>query len=264
MTAPPALVTRLPAEPPVDLMAAVERNKFVVVDARPVCDTKEAFRQWCLGAAAQLGDLVVQNADGATLVEVYDRRIGRIEDGVRYHQTRQGGDIHTDSVNHPVPFEYLILGCVASAAVGGESIVVPAADVVSALAGVPGALHTLRQPFWFEGRGMGSEVGLFQIPVLSDGDGVPRFRYLRSYIESAHAKAGQPLTSEQVFAFDALDATLEDSSVQRRFTLRAGEALVCLDAEIFHGRTAFVDREMPGAWAPQRHMFRVWVRTRRP
>jgi Taurine catabolism dioxygenase TauD, TfdA family len=248
------------ADAVVSLRDIVEDKKFVVINALPICNTKEEFRKFCLAVGMILGELAVQNAEGAKIVEVYDRRIGRISDGVRYHQTRQGGDIHTDSVNHPVPFRYFLLGCVAPAQLGGESILVLAADVQSALATVPQALVTLRNLFWFEGRGMGDAVGFFQVPVLSDQDGIPRFRYLRSYIEAAHAKVGQPLTSDQGFAFDALDAVLDSSAIQRRFTLGRGDVLICLDAEVFHGRTAFVDSAAVGAWAPHRLMFRLWVK----
>ena len=241
------------------IRSIVDSNKSVILDTKASCNTKEQFRALCVGIGTQLGELAVQNAEGAHVIEVYDRRIGRIEDGVRYHQTRQAGEIHTDSVNHPTAFRYLLLGCVAPALLGGESIIVPASRVRSALDSFPNVLETLRRPFWFEGRGMGADVQFFQLPVLSEDDGSVRFRYLRSYIEAAHVKVGQPLTSEQVFAFDALDAVLQSSPLQRRFTLESGHLLICSDTEVFHGRTAFLDGTKAGAWASQRHMLRLWV-----
>jgi hypothetical protein len=241
------------------IRSIIETDKFLTVDARATCSTKEQFRALCIRLGTLLGELAVQNAEGAQVIDVYDRGIGRVQDGVRYHQTRQGGEIHTDSVNHPKAFRYLLLGCVARAILGGESIIVRASEVKSALNSVSNVLDTLRRPFWFEGRGMGVEVGFFQVPVLSDNDGVPRFRYLRSYIEAAHIKVGQPLTSEQLLAFDALDAALESSALQRRFTLECGHLLICSDTEVFHGRTAFLDGTRAGAWASQRHMLRLWV-----
>jgi Taurine catabolism dioxygenase TauD, TfdA family len=247
------------AEAARDIRNVLDHDKFLVINALSACTTKEEFRTFCVTLGMLLGDLVVQNAEGAKLIEVYDRRIGRIQDGVRYHQTRQGGDIHTDSVNHPTPCKYFLLGCVAPALLGGESIIVRAADVASALSVVPQVLSTLRDLFWFEGRGMGRDVGLFQLPVFSDRDGVPRFRYLRSYIEAAHFRAGQPLTPDRVFALDALDSLLESSTLQQRFTLGRGDLLICSDTEVFHGRTAFLDSTAEGAWERQRHMFRLWI-----
>jgi len=237
----------------------IQAKKFLAINALSVCKTKDQFKTLCVALGTLFGNLAVQNAEGATVIEVFDRRIGRIQEGVRYHQTRQGGDIHTDSVNHPVQFRYFLLGCVAPAMLGGETIIVRGDDASSALAAFPDVLATLREPFWFEGRGMGEEVKFFQAPVLIDSDGVPRFRYLRSYIEAAHAKVGQPLTSDQVNAFDALDAVLESSALQQRFTLERGDVLICLDAEVFHGRTCFIDRTREGAWADRRLMYRLWI-----
>lgn len=241
------------------LRARIAESKFVIVDGRHVAGSKEGFARLCLLLGAALGELVVQNAEGARLVEVFDRRIGRIEEGVRYHQTRQGGDIHTDSVNHPTPFLYLLLACTAPATVGGESIMVRAPDLLRELRAFPDVVEILAQDFWFEGRGMGEAVGFFRAPVLFEKDGETHFRYLRSYIEGAHIKRGEPLTPRQVEAFDVLDALLDCSKLQNRFHLECGEILVAADTQVFHGRTAFVDRGGAPGWAPHRHMFRLWV-----
>lgn len=243
----------------VNLQDHLATTKYAVVSASPLVDSKDAFARLCTVIGAAMGDLVVQNAEGARIIEVFDRGIGRLEDGVRYHQTRQGGDVHTDSVNHPVPFSYLLLACTAPATIGGETILVRAPDMVRELEMFPDVLATLRQDFWFEGRGMGEKVGFFKAPVLFERNGELHFRYLRGYIEGAHRKCGEPLTAAQSNAFDIIDALLETSTLQNRLSLKAGDILITVDTQVFHGRTSFIDSGSNEGWSPHRHMFRLWV-----
>lgn len=232
---------------------------FGILDLNAFCGDYEAFKAASTRLASILGDLMAQNEAGDTVVEVWDRNTGRIKEGVRYHQTRQGGDIHTDSVNRPDPMKLLVLGCASTAVVGGESILIRAREICGYLKAFPEVEAILRQPFYFEGRGMSQEVELFQLPVLSGPDDKPDFRYLRSYITSAHDRAGQPLTTDQIFAFDVLDALNEMSELQHRFTLQQGQLLIAYDTRVFHGRTSFVDGVTPGAWSKGRRMLRYWV-----
>lgn len=239
--------------------AHLARDDFGVLPIGALCADYPAFRAACDRVATALGTPMVQNDQGATVIEVYDRNVGRIEDGARYHQTRQGGDIHTDSVNRPEPMDYLILACAAPALIGGESIMVRGREVYDRLLAYPEVIETLSQPFWFEGRGMSAEMQLFQLPVLTVKDGDVAFRYLRSYIASAHDRAGAPLTPDQVYAFDVLDAVIELSEMQHRFTLGQGDLLIASDVAVFHGRTGFVDGVIPGAWTQGRCMLRYWI-----
>ena len=81
-----------------------------------------------------LGKRLVQNDKGDTMVYVYDRdRNLSINTGGRYHQTREGGSIHTDNVNLSNRWDYLILSCVSKAEVGGETILVNGNDIYKIL-----------------------------------------------------------------------------------------------------------------------------------
>ncbi len=72
-----------------------------------------------------LGEPLVQNKEGDRLVYVYDRdRYKKISDGARYHQTHEGGSPHTDNVNIPEKWNYLLVCCFEPAIAGGESIIV--------------------------------------------------------------------------------------------------------------------------------------------
>ncbi|NJQ05632.1 TauD/TfdA family dioxygenase [Streptomyces lonarensis] len=243
---------------------------FLVFDRVSGVDTLrgQAVLAWLLGTA--LGRPMVQNTDGWRLIEVYDRGVRRtIEDGARYHQTKQGAYMHNDAVNDVDPIDYLLLSCGQSAHVGGESILVDAGPVHEVLVDHPDELALLTQDFWFEKRGMSltREDGFFRSPIIRyTADGEPLVRYFRTYIEVAHEKVGEPLTDEQHAALDLFDAVLDQSSVQYRVRLERGQTLVSADDRFLHTRTAFCDRFPPReidmtADRPEevnRYMFRMW------
>lgn len=179
---------------------------------------------WTFGSL--LGVPMVQNHLGHKVIEVYDRGGKSIEDGARYHQTRQGAYVHNDGVSDPMPIDYLILACGQKALLGGESILIDASAVYAELMAFPEILEELKCDFFFENRGMSDEEQLFKAPILSFSDeGIPLVRYFRVYIESAHLKAGVPLTMAQSQALDFLDTVLDQSSVQHRVLLEPGQVL---------------------------------------
>jgi alpha-ketoglutarate-dependent taurine dioxygenase len=224
-------------------------------------DDRAAF-SWCL--ARSVGSPVPQDADGRLVIQVYDRdRTRRVADGARYHQTHEGGYIHTDNVNLPETWDYLVFSCIRSVHAGGESIFVNGAALYERLrTEYSEALRTLEQPFWWEYRGFSNE--LYSAPIMTyDVHGLPRFRYLRAYLESAHARAGKPLTELQHYAMDVLDALLSDSDLQLRYRFKAGESMIACDDRILHGRTVFADPIEPhkdGTKILGRLFTRLWVK----
>lgn len=236
----------------------------------PLVEHVEVFA-WLVATA--LGDPLVQDLEGRRLVRVFDRRLGSMASGARYHRTRDGGDIHTDNVNDPATFEFVVLACGARARIGGESIFVRASDLFEVMTeSCPDVIAVLQSDYLFERRGMSENEGFYRHPILRlDEKGRPHFRYLRTYIESAHRRAQQPLTEQQAHAMDVLDAILATSELQLRIELAAGEIAIFRDTLVLHGRTPFVDccDPMPGdqktaaadAWMPgQRVYFRAWVK----
>ncbi|WP_241771020.1 TauD/TfdA family dioxygenase [Pseudomonas lactis] len=212
---------------------------------------------------------MVQNHLGHKVIEVYDRGGKSIEEGARYHQARQGAYVHNDGVSDPLPIDYLILACGQKALLGGESILIDASAVYAELMAFPEILEELKCDFFFENRGMAEEETLFKAPVLSFSDeGVPLIRYFRVYIESAHLKAGVPLTVAQNKALDFLGTVLDQSSVQQRVLLESGQLLISADNKFLHTRTHFIDMHLPCAQVNDaerlkdlnRYMLRMWLR----
>ena len=216
-----------------------------------------------------LGEPVVQNKEGDRFVSVWARPgETRVINGARYHQTREGGGPHTDNVSLPESWEYLVFSCVRPARIGGDTILVSGFSVHEELLKVPEALDVLRRPFWWEYRGIAD--GLFSAPIITyDEAGEPRFRYLRKYLESAHQRAGEPLTTEQVWALDCLEAIADLPRLQFRTPIEEGEILITHDSQVLHARTFFCDSS-PGAPADAkqaaaghfRFFDRVWAKKR--
>ncbi|PIP96230.1 MAG: hypothetical protein COW00_19915 [Bdellovibrio sp. CG12_big_fil_rev_8_21_14_0_65_39_13] len=188
------------------------------------------------------GELLVQNEKGDKVIMVYDRdRLGSMYQGARYHQTREGGSIHTDNVNIPEIWNYLFLSCIEPAQVGGENILVDGVAVHKTLKEkYPKALAVLEDNFTWEMRGVSDS--LYEAPIITyDENGLPLFRHLRPYMESAHVKANKPLSFEQLYAIDVLDAVTNSSEYQMRYRMRKGDILITRDAQVLHGRTCFSD-----------------------
>ena len=207
-------------------------NKYTILEQRTI--------SWLLGNV--LGETLVQNEAGERAILVYDRdRTNSMVKGARYHQTREGGTIHTDNVNVPFKWEYLVLACISPAMAGGENVLVNGLLVHKILKEkYPTVLAVLEKKFLWEQRGVADAT--YEAPVITyNKKGEPEFRHLRPYMESAHKKLDRPLTDEQMHALDTLDAILEHSDNQYRHTFKAGEILVTYDSQVLHGRTPFSD-----------------------
>ena len=219
----------------------------------------DGMRAFALAASAALGDLLPQDGAGTLLREVRYRgvKLGEGSTG-RYSDSREGGNLHTDSPHRPgaVP-DYFALTCVHQAAVGGDLVLVRLPDVVDRLRDRPEILETLRRPVHFDTRDDTPGVPrTVRRPVLESRDGKDRVHYLREYIEIGHRQPGvPPLSAEQVQAFDALDALLDSPDLQSRDRLREGEMIFIDNRWTLHGRVAFQDMEGD----EQRLMLRTWI-----
>ena len=189
-----------------------------------------------------LGKDVVQDNKGNKMVFVYDRdRKLSINSGGRYHQTREGGSIHTDNVNLKDKWDFLLLSCVSLGEVGGDSILVSGKKIFNILKNKHKiALKILKKNFLWERRGI--EESFYKSPIIKiNKKKQPEFRYLRPYMISAHQKMKKPLSANQLYALDVLDSLLENPENQVRLKLIPGDILLTRDAEVLHGRTSFSD-----------------------
>lgn len=218
------------------------------------------------------GDILIQNSSKDKVIEVFDRnRKNSINRGARYHQTREGGSIHTDNVNIPSYWDYLMFSCLSSAKAGGETILVDSEQIHKELSkNFKLAKSILEKNFYWEKRGLADE--LYKAPIITyDKMMKPNFKYLRPYLESAHIKAKKYLSSKQLYALDVLDALLETTKFQLRYKMQKGDILFNLDSKVLHGRASFSDSldALPlekiknNENRLKRTMIRVWIKQKK-
>jgi hypothetical protein len=198
-----------------------------------------------------LGTTLGQNEAGDRFYIVTDRG-GKMEEGARYSQTNQGGSFHTDGVNLKEGYDYFLLGCVAPAIRGGESILLDGFTILRELqSNDPEVLEILGRDLNWEYKGIFKDQ-FYQEPILKISRNQVHWRYLRNYIEEAAVKTGVPLSFETIHAMDRLDEALAKPSFQLRYALKAGETLAINDRTLFHGRTPFED-------APEAVPLEAWL-----
>ena len=85
------------------------------------------------------------------MTEVESYRCIKVQDIIK----QEGGSIHTDNVNIPERWDYLIFSCLAKAEVGGETILVNSKEVYNLLERkYKFAKKILSQNFYWEKRGL--------------------------------------------------------------------------------------------------------------
>jgi alpha-ketoglutarate-dependent taurine dioxygenase len=208
-----------------------------------------------------LGEPVAQNIQGVTLYDVRDTGQS-VSQGARFSVTNAESTFHTDASFEDSVVDYVGLLCLNTAKSGGLSQLVSGYTVAEELATMdPGALEILTQPFHVDRRGgvRPGESPTARRPVLAlENDGL-LFRYLRTWIEVGHEKAGERLTNDQVSALDALDRTMNRADLRSEFMLRPGDMFFSNNRWTLHNRTAFEDHREP---EQRRHYVRLWLKAR--
>jgi alpha-ketoglutarate-dependent taurine dioxygenase len=240
---------------------ALEQDRgFAIVDGpasdRLRLEVKLAL-YWIVGQI--LGEPVAQNVQGVTLYDVRDTGQS-VSQGARFSVTNAESTFHTDASFEDRVVDYVGLLCLNTAKSGGLSQLVSGYTVAAELATTdPGAFKILTQPFHVDRRGgvRPGESPTVQRPVLAREDSGLLYRYLRTWIEAGHEKAGEPLTNDQTRALDALDRTVNRADLRAEFMLRPGDMFFSNNRWILHNRTAFEDHLAPDL---RRHYVRLWLR----
>jgi hypothetical protein len=153
---------------------------------------------WAVGQI--LGEPVTQNVDGVRLYDVRDTGQS-LSQGARFSVTKYESTFHTDASFEEGVVDYVGLLCVQTAKSGGLSQLVSGYSAAAVLAlADPELIEELTRPFHVDRRGgvRPGETPTTQRPVLARRDNEILFRYLRTWIEAGHHKAGLPLTAAQV------------------------------------------------------------------
>jgi len=241
--------------------AALESGRgFAIVVGPPIekYSTREhQLVYWLIGQL--LGRPIVQNVQGTLLYDVRDTGQD-VRYGARFSVTNAESTFHTDASFGDEVCDYVGLQCLRTAKSGGMSQMVSAYAVHNVLLDEqPDALETLYRPFHVDRRGgvRPGEGPTIERPVFEWSGGELLCRYLRYWIEVGNEKAGQPLTSEQVHALDALDRVAARPELRVEFHLRPGDLYFLNNRWLMHNRTAFEDHAEP---EQKRHLVRLWLR----
>ena len=240
---------------------ALERGLgFAIVVGPPVQKYSTRERQlmyWLIGQL--LGQPIVQNVQGTLLYDVRDTGQD-VRYGARFSITNAESTFHTDNSFGNDVCDYVGLHCLRTAKSGGQSQMVSSYAVHNMLLDEhPEVLDVLYRPFHVDRRGgvRPGETPTIERPVFEWSGGELLCRYLRYWIEVGHEKVGQPLTSEQVRALDALDRVAARPELRVEFHLRPGDLYFLNNRWLMHNRTAFEDHTEP---EHKRHLVRLWLR----
>ncbi|MEM6252937.1 MAG: TauD/TfdA family dioxygenase [Cyanobacteria bacterium P01_D01_bin.156] len=195
------------------------------------------------------------------LYDVRDRGVCYKKEVVPISMTCSATGFHTDSSARLVQPDIISLLCLQPGKTGGESRLCSAVTVHNYLAATaPQHLEQLYQPFIRDVVTPGAEKDLSCLranafPVFAP-TGQFTFRYMRYWIETGHHRAEAPLTTQQLKAFDALDAALEIPEHVHTLRMEQGDQLWVNNRCVAHDRRAYT--EYP---SQPRTMVRMWVQT---
>lgn len=193
------------------------------------------------------------------LYDVKDTGVSYKDKPIPVSQTKESTGMHTDSSGKNVRPGVIGLACVRQAPKGGGSRVVSAAQAHEVLrAKHPRLLERLYGGFVRDVVTPGSDRDLARVaanrfPILSY-EGRIAMRYMRYWIEKGHARVGEALAPEDLEAFDALDAALEDPAHVLAFRMAPGDLLFIDNTTTAHDRDAYEDDP-----ASPRLMLRLWL-----
>lgn len=197
------------------------------------------------------------------LYEVRDRGLSYKDQAIPVSHTGSETGFHTDSSARNTVPDFVGLLCEQPSLRGGESLVSNALQVHTLLRRhAPRALEILYRNFVRDIVTPGTErdrsnLRRNRIPVFARSrrrEGI-LFRYMRFWIEKGQAKAGEPLTDQELGALDILDELISAPEQVVRFHLEAGDVLWVNNRTLAHNRSEFQDTP-----ENMRLLHRMWLK----
>ncbi|MDJ0706835.1 MAG: TauD/TfdA family dioxygenase [Leptolyngbyaceae cyanobacterium MO_188.B28] len=147
----------------------------------------------------------------------------------QYSRTHLPLSAHTDSSYMSRPHELVAFQCIVSDRAGGESIMIPAADLLPRLD--RDVVELLRAPAY--------PFGNQPYPILAGEVGHEQIRYYRAQIDRILQAGAPPLSNQHLAAIESLDKALQQTEHYRQFQLQAGQIVLMHNHKVLHGRTGF-------------------------
>lgn len=225
---------------------------FAVLSGWPVdrYSYEENVAAYC-GIAAYLGDVVVQNYEGDSIVDVRD-------EGVPYSHLSRGYKSNKLLPFHSDGSDLVGLMCLDQAVNGGLSIIVSATKVYNIiLKERPEYLEVLKRGFYHHRRRQHAEgeppISESRIPVFTFSGGYLHCCYNRNPIDWVE-KESMTLTDREKEVLDYFDSVLARPELQLELEFKKGDIQLLNNFAILHSRTEFETDEHY-----KRHLVRLWL-----
>ena len=225
---------------------------FTVIGGWPVDRfTEEENRVAYAGLSSHFGEIVVQNYEGDTVVDVVDK-------GIPYNHKSRGYSSNKLLPFHTDGADYVGLLCLGTAADGGLSILTSATALYNEVVRTrPDCLEVLMRGFYHHRRGQHdpgeNPLSPERIPVFSFHGGLLHCCYNRNPVVWAQ-KEGVVLSEEEVEALDAVDAICARPDMQLSMDLQKGDMQFVNNYLVLHSRTGYSDGP-----EHRRHLVRLWL-----
>jgi len=224
---------------------------FAVIAGWPVDEFsyEENVTAFC-GVGAHLGEIVIQNYEGDTVVDVRD-------EGVPYSHESRGYRSNKHLPFHTDGSDLAGLLCLGEAAHGGRSLLVSTTKVFNVILEEKREVLDILERGFYHHRRRQHAVGEnplseHRIPVFSFANGYLHTCYNRNPIDWVE-KEGVTLAAEEKQALDYLDSIIARPEMQLETGIRKGDMQFLNNFVIFHSRTEYQDA------GTRRHLVRVWL-----
>ena len=214
-------------------------------------DDELAIIYWGIGA--HMGSAVSQNSRGELLGHVRDRGFDFSRLDVRGYETRASQGLHVDNS------DVVGLLCLRTAKSGGTSQLVSSMTIYNEmLARYPWYVGVLCRPFAVDMRGEGRPgvPDYYTRPIYSFYDGKLSCGVNFTYIRSAPAKSGVPLTAVELEALELMERLSMDPSLCMHMAFEPGDIQFVNNYVIMHDRMPYDDWDEPER---KRHLLRLWL-----
>jgi alpha-ketoglutarate-dependent taurine dioxygenase len=232
---------------------ALDRGRgFAVLAGLPVDEYSydENLILYC-GIMCHLGRIVVQNYEGASVVDVIDK-------GIEYSHRARGYSSNKLLPFHTDGADFAGLMCLGKAVEGGVSLIASAAQVYNAIvAERPDVLDVLMRGFYHHRRGQHeageNPLSPERVPVFAFHNALLHCCYNRNPMEWAETE-GIRLSQEEIAALDFLDSVIARPEIPLSMQPEKGDIQIINNYLILHSRTGYTDGPVE-----KRHMVRVWL-----
>lgn len=206
-----------------------------------------------LALGTLLGTPVGQDRDANVLTHIRDEQL-RPDPSVRKYRTNQRQDFHSDGS------DLVGLLCLHLALAGGESKIVSAHAVYNeALRRAPHLVDVMYGPMpWDRNNEQPhGQPGFFELPPITDIDGIPRVFFIAWYIRDSQRHPDAPrLTDNQREALALFETIANDPDFHIQMTFEPGDVQLLNNATVLHSREQYTDHADP---SQRRHLLRLWL-----